>query len=324
MSEFNPLGAGVLKERECRIENGKKLLKFGNPFLDEALGGIGANDLIIIASKTGQGKTQLAMHIALNNILNGKRVHFFALESEKYEIERRLKYQIIADQFFKLSEKRPIHLNYIDWYYGRLDHYLSDLEEEAEAKLIYYKNLFVFYRENDFKVNDFQRLVLGVKNETDLIIADHLHYFDFDDENENRAIKNTVKSIRDTALLSGKPVILISHVRKSDRKLKQIVPDIEDLHGSSDIGKIGTKVITIAPCYDDSQMTLRKTYFHSSKCRIDGSRTNLTAILAFNLVIQRYENEYFLGRLNYDGTELKLFNSTNMPFWAKSAKNGKI
>jgi len=322
LDEFTTLESGVLNERAERIANSKKLLSFGVPFLDESLGGIEVDDLILIASKTGHGKTQLATYIALNNIKRGKTVHFFALVSAKYEIERRLKYQIIADRFFKMNQRPQIYLNYMDWYQCKLDEYLIDLEKEAELELTQYKykKLFIYYRNKDFTARDFQRLVLGVKSQTDLIIADHLHYFDFEDENENRALKDTVKSIRDSALLSGKPVILVSHVRKSDRRTKQLVPDIEDLHGSSDIGKIGTKVITLGPCYEESQGNHRKTYFHIGKCRVDGSRDEMTGLLAFNFSTQNYERQYFVGKLSGDGSSLNLFNLNQIPYWAINAK----
>ena len=310
-------------ERPLRLDNASRCLSFGVSFLDECLGGIFPNDLIILGAKTGFGKSQLASLIAMHNIKAGKRVHFFALEAEEYEIERRIKYQLIADRFFSLfgntKPKAPFRLNYMDWYYGKFDQELDQIEKEVEAEFDQFKNLITYYRQREFDIKEFQRITLSIKDETDLMIVDHLHYFDYDDRDENKAVKETVKGIRDLALITGKPVVLVAHVRKSDKKSKQLIPDLEDFHGSSDIGKIATKAITIAPCYDENATTIKRTYFQVLKCRIDGSRAHLTALLAFNTQQHRYERAYYLGKLSQDGTEFNPFKFNEMPDWAKNA-----
>ncbi len=53
----------------------------------------------MLGAKTGIGKTALATITALHNCQQGKRVHYFALEAEEREIERRMKFQIIADLY---------------------------------------------------------------------------------------------------------------------------------------------------------------------------------------------------------------------------------
>ncbi len=318
-SEFQKLGDHLGSERRERIEAGKNLLTTGVTFLDEALGGIATKDLLIVASKTGVGKSQFVAHIALANVRLGKRVHIFALEAERLEVERRIKYQFISDLFFRSQNRSDIKINYMDWFYGRLDSELGQYEEAADKELMRLSTLFIYYRKNEFYAKDFQRLALSIKDHTDLIIVDHLQYFDSDNPNENRATSDIVKMIRDTALLSEKPVVLVSHVRKTDKRLKQIVPDIEDLHGSSDISKIGTKVITIAPSQEKSSNTERKTLISISKCRIDGARSNHIGLLTFDLVKQRYEAPYKIGRLSFDGFEFEPMSGLEKPFWAKSA-----
>lgn len=213
----------LLEERSQRTRQGAACLSFGVQFLDEALGGIYANDLIVYGAKSGIGKTQLATITAMENAKAGKRVHYFALEAEPNEIERRIKYQLLAEVFFKTLRKDFPHVNfnYLDWYYGRLDEALGRFEPEIEATMTeLFPTLWTEYRTGDFTAGDFERKFLAIQDQTDLVIIDHLHYFDFDDDNENRAIKAIVKKIRDLALLTGKPVILIAHLRKSDRRIK--------------------------------------------------------------------------------------------------------
>lgn len=308
------------RERSGRVALGSRRLSFGVSFLDDALGGIYPNDLIVLGAKTGLGKSQLAMLIAQHNARQGRHVHFFALEAEEFEIERRVKYQRIADKFFSRSPRPAVNLNYMDWYYGHLDAALEPIEAELAEEDDGLSTLNVYYRTGDFTVQEFERRFFAIKDATDLVIVDHLHYFDIEEENENRAMKDIVKKIRDCALISGKPIILISHVRKSDKRLKQLIPDIEDFHGSSDIGKIATKAITIAPSMDQQKGNLRQTYMHILKCRADGARTRAVAAIAFNLSRQRYEDEYYIGNLSSDGAEFNPFPHVDIPFWAKRAK----
>jgi replicative DNA helicase len=306
-------------ERKHRLEMGKECLSFGVSFLDDALGGIYANDLIVLGAPTGVGKTQMATLIAKSNAEKGKRVLYFALEAEEYEIERRIKYQMICERYYSMCDRPNIYLNYMDWYYGKLNSALSQIEEELESIDKVYSTLSVYYRDNEFNEKEFQRIFLSLKSEFDLVIIDHLHYFDYDDDNENRAVRSIVKAVRDTAQIAGKPVILISHIRKSDRRAKRLVPAIEDFHGSSDIGKIATKAITFAPNFEANEPNGRQTYVSVTKCRVDGTRMRAIGLLMFNYTSQRYEHPYYVGKLNADETEYVACDPFQLPKWATNA-----
>lgn len=320
LGNIDSVSSRVLKEREERLKNGANCIPFGVGFLDDALSGIYPDDLILLGAKSGQGKSQLSMLIALNAARLNKRVHFFALEASEYEIERRIKYQYISDAFFAQPKKPFVNMNYMDWHYGKLDHALDVIEDDAAKRMAELKSLKVFYRTDAFTAEEFQRIFLGIKDETDLVIIDHLHYFDIEDDNENRAIKKIVKTIRDCALIANKPVVLIAHVRKIDKRFKQLIPDLEDFHGSSDIGKIATKAITIAPNFDEQTLKHRGTYMQVLKCRVDGTRTRSVALIGYNFQAQRYEPNYHLGELNSDGSEFTALPENKIPPWAKSAR----
>ncbi|MDX2244314.1 MAG: DnaB-like helicase C-terminal domain-containing protein [Leptolyngbyaceae cyanobacterium bins.302] len=315
----------IIEDRQNRRNLNPKCLSFGVDFLDEALGGIFSNDLILYGAKTGMGKTALAALTAVANAAAGKQVHFFALEAEPNEIERRMKYQILAEMFFKVLRKDfpSIHLNYMDWHYGKFEDQLGKFEEEIELLMeSLFPNLWTFYRTGEFTPLDFEKQFLAIKDQTDLTIIDHLHFFDMEDENENRALKYTVKKIRDLAIISGKPIVMVAHMRKSDRKLKQIVPGLDEFHGSSDIAKIATKAITIAPCPTEEGCGNRwPTYLRAAKCRVDGSRTKYVGLVGFNADLNKYEPNYYLGKLNPAEDEFKPIDSINdLPYWAKSAR----
>jgi len=321
---------GFRKEREARIVAAKGNLSFGVSFLDDAFGGIYTNDLIVLGAKTGIGKTHLATVIARKNAANGKRVHFFALEAEQYEIERRIKYQILADSFYGLlKDKYPwIKLNYMDWYYGKFESEFGLIEKEIEETFQdIYPELKTIYRgTGDYTIDDFGKQFLAIQDQTDLVIIDHLHYFDSDNENENRAVKQIVKKIRDLALMAGRPVILIAHLRKKEKRSRELIPTIEDFHGSSDIGKIATKALIVAPYRTDSFIKNEwPTFMRIEKCRTDMSRTRYIGVTGFDTRTNQYADRYYLGWLtNFDEEYRQIENANDLPYWAKHAKTNMV
>lgn len=326
LAKFRSVSDSMAPEKEYRNKNAKDILKFGIKFLDEALHGIAKNDLILLGAKTGAGKTELAVHIAQTNAAAGKRVVYFALEAEDQEIERRLLFKSLAKFYFKdLFKMFDLKINYQDWVYGLLDEKLSEYEPELSMLIAEkLKTLKTFYRSfGDYGVEDFEKHFLSLKHETDLFILDHLHYLDYDDSDGNAAMKKIIKTCRDLALISGVPVIVIAHLRKSDRKSKIIIPDIEDFHGSSDIGKIATKAIMLAPAYDFNRGNNKQfsTYINICKNRIDGSRARYCAVASFDIQKNCYDDEYILGQVkNFGETFEKISSTTDMPHWARSSK----
>jgi replicative DNA helicase len=317
---FRPSVDRIQGESSERITMRGEMLTFGVRYLDDALGGIVRRDLIMVGARTGAGKTQLATISALANCRAGRRVHYFALEAEDREIERRIKYQIVAREYYhRLNHGKRIR--YLDWYQGRLEDELGQYSELAEAEMrdSVAKNLHTYYRVDSFTSADFAEQLAKIATETDLVILDHLHYVDHaEDENENKGYKRIVKQIRDSALRLGKPVIVVAHVRKADRKFVGLVPDVEDFHGSSDIGKIATKAITIAPDFEaqTGDPSLWSTFIHVAKCRQDNAVTRYVARCNFNTRTDSYQKGYTLGRLIDGGREYKELAEAETPAWA--------
>jgi hypothetical protein len=305
-------------ERFERIEYGKTALSFGVKYLDDALGGITSRDLVLFGAKTGVGKTALATITALHNCQQGRRVHYFALEAEDREIERRMKFQLVANAYYRNGAERP-PIRYLDWYMGKLDRELAQYEKQADERLNHVlANLHTFYRLDSFTSDDFCRQLEEIKGDTDLVILDHLHYVDSADENENRGYKKTVKQIRDAALRVGKPTIIVAHVRKGDRRNEPLIPSVEDFHGSSDIPKMATKAIMIAGAYDTPNPIpfLWNTYIQISKCRLDSAATRYAALVAFDSRHNLYQDAYTLGRLTEAGRKFEAVPITEAPAWA--------
>lgn len=311
-----------LKEMDIRRSIISKCLSFGVNYLDRATGGIYPNDIVTIGARSGVGKSEFATHIAIHNVLNGKRVHFFALEAEECEVERRIKYKLLADKYFTDGSiyQRDAKLSYASWYAGLHDatfeKYEKEVAEEFEKK---FSNLHTIYRTNSFGIKEFEQALLSIQHETDLVIVDHLNYFDFDDDNENKALTDIVKRIRDLALLSCKPIVLVTHVRKKDRKDQSILPDIEDIHGTSNVSKIATKIIMLGPGKETSQKFKYSTYFRVAKNRINGSVSRYVARSDFDIRSNSYDQEFQIGHYSPYQEEFQPFTcEAEAPEWITS------
>jgi hypothetical protein len=323
--QFETFAQRVDSEREERTALGRNRLSFGVHFLDVALKGIFANDLILLGAKTGRGKTHLATLIAMTNAAKGKHVFYFALEAEKKEIERRQKFTLLSEMVragcaATRNWERADRMNYLDWYAGDLEDITGPYEASvSEAIGKKYATLHTYYREQDFYAEHFEALVMQHQAEADLFILDHLHYVDSEDPNDNRGYKTIVKKVRDTALRIGKPVVVIAHLRKSDRRSGRLVPDEEDFHGTSDVPKMATKIVLLAPAfdYDSGDPHLWPTYISPAKCRPDGSRTRYVGRVLFDQRTGKYLDDYEIGTMTADATKFEIADARKIPRWAR-------
>ncbi len=289
---------------------------FANKFLDDALGGIYPDDLVVITAKTGAGKTEMVSQIAQANSVLGKKVHMFALEAYEGEIEDRIVFRMIAQEYYREQGTRNIHPRFQDWVQGR-QNFLSP--HEAHVRRIAnekFKTLNLFYRDNNFNVETFHASVGQIEDRTDLIIVDHLHHFDLESNDEVRELKLTIKKIRDLMLFYRKPTVLVAHIRKSDKRSQGLLPDIEELHGSSEISKVATKIIAAGPAYDVTpDPGTFPTYLRILKNRQDGSVTRFIACSHFNIRTNSYEGHYGVGLYQPHETEFKPMPISDQPSW---------
>lgn len=295
-------------------------LTTGINYLDRALNGILPDDLLLVGAQTGAGKTEFVSNLAVKNAMAGRRVHLFALEASEGEIEKRLMFKILSREYAADDRKEELFTpRYLDWVIGRYnvawEKYEHALEREAE-KL---SNLNTYYRTDRFGINEFTKLVFSLGERTDLVVVDHIHYFDTDQENENRALHEITKGIRDVAQIQSVPVVLVGHLRKKDRRSAQVVPDIEDFHGSSNIGKIATKAVILAPGPAVSP-TRFETFVRIDKCRQDSSLNRYVGKAIYRTDINDYEDGFTIGKLAADGTSWKALANEEYPHWLRGEK----
>lgn len=301
-------------------------LSFGIQYLDECLGGIFKNDFIVLGARSGIGKTEAAKICALANAHN-KNIFFFALEAEPNEIERRIKYSIVSNAVYGSLRNlfSGVRFNFMDWMIGKYKPILGDYEAEID-KIVEetVPGLHTYYQKNStLNEENIEKTILSIQDKADLIIIDHLHFFDFEDENENRAMKKLVKKLKSISQNTSVPILMLAHLRKSDKRFQSLVPDMDDFHGSSDITKIATKVVLLAAAngIELGDKSVFPTYILAAKNRYDSSRARYVSVCGFNMKENNYAKKYEVGRISFDGKE---FNpEEEAPYWAVSAINAK-
>lgn len=296
---------------------------YGISFLDDALVGIFPNDLIVLGAKTGRGKTELMTIFALNQSSLGRRVTFFALEADRWEIQRRIKYKQLVKTFYENGLDRQIPIpRFVEWLATGYDADMDKVETLLDKDLGMKTNdLKIIYTEARYSLKQFIESIEGAADDTDLFIIDHLHYFDVGSKTESESIKEIIHTIRDFSIKQSKPVILISHLRKTEKKVLSPIPDLDDFHGHSDISKVCTTAIIIAPAEipEIASHNAYLTYFHIAKARKASENIPYVGILGYDKNTGSYRDIYYVAKNRLiEGPEL-IKNAKDIPKWFKRA-----
>lgn len=336
MNEFNKFtnfSENFDSLKESTIQNGIGLLSFGIPFLDDCLRGIAKTDVILLGASSGAGKSEAAFHIAFHNARLGKKVLLFALEAERKEVELRQLYKFLAKEYYLDPQRKYGRLNYPDFYYGKCWDLVGKYLETAREQFKRIENLFIRYSDEGYTLEKFAIDVQSY-SDADLIVLDHLHYLELGDEVENKAFKKAVQKIRQTVLDYNIPVILVSQLRKesSNTRFVSAMPDLSDFHGSSDIFKVATKGIMLAPgdkvIESNGSEHFRPTLIKAVKNRLDGSVKVYTGAMVYDFKTNSYDDTYTVGKLVWamdpeTKQRVEKFEQ-ELPYWARNAKNDVI
>ena len=88
---FETIAAEVIESLRRRLDAPTKTgAGLGITRVDQAVGGMHGGELVVLAARTGQGKTALAMQAALHNAVRGGRVLFVSLEMRDAELVTRV------------------------------------------------------------------------------------------------------------------------------------------------------------------------------------------------------------------------------------------
>jgi len=335
------------EESQQRLDTDiKKLCCYGIKPLDDALGGIRPNDLVVIGSDSGVGKSELGLNIARINAQKGKKVAVYYLEGGHIEAMQRMKYRDIADVYFTQFRQEKLNMDYVDWVNNQINDPKGILKKiEAQIydryKNDYRDNLLFFKVESDFTIESFlmslydrHKLIparpgspFAVEGifDLDLVIIDHLQYFSLSKgENEIGEITKILRQVKDISDKHKIPVVLFSHLRKKSKD--RGLPDQEDFYGSSNIPKISSTSIIISPDYnnDDLGNGIFPTFFRIVKSRV-GIRPNYAIRANFDSSRRKYSDDYELFLVNRDGQVAKQpLSADKLPNWMKIKNVGLL
>ena len=315
---FKPESEGlddVPKRRDYRNEN---KIKTGNDFIDDLTGGISPGDLMVMAADTGVGKTELATHVALAACNAGKKVYMFVLEAYNKEITDRIYYKNLM-QLVKDPEMR-----YALWTRG----YYKTWEKMHDAAVkkkqkAQTANLMTFYKHaGDFTTRDLAKHIEKSAKDADMIILDHIHVVDsHSTQSDFDAQKATIQILGTLSQKHNLPVLACSQLRKKQQgSNRQLVPDHDDLYGSSYISREATHVVTFARDHlsDKPKPHLYPTFMRMAKRRVGGAEPYI-ARMNYNRALGIYEAGYELGLPQYK-KDLGLYweQVKERPIWAES------
>lgn len=192
-------------------ENFGKMVGLSTGFksIDYLTHGLAPGELVVIAGKTSEGKTTLAINIANNVALANVPVLFVTLEMTKEEITSRYMY-------------------------------INGGENEA------YNSVAVrtlVQEDDELNWKSIDDLIAVAKEEMNvgLVVIDHLHYLTRELDNVTEDLGRITKEFKKNAIRHELPVILISHVRKTN----ETMATMDDLRGSSLIAQDADIVLMV-------------------------------------------------------------------------------
>ncbi len=194
--------------------------------------------------------------------------------------------------------------------------------------------MYTFYKKKGekFDAKKFEAQYPFVAKECDLTVVDHLGYFDRH-ETKNKYtsqvdfVAEIMHILMDSVFTEKKPVVLVSHLRKeSPGAEKRIIPSMEDLHGSSDIYKVATKVIMMAKAErkEDADPRFQPTYIRAVKDRYGDNVAHYCACVDFDIQRGEFKEEYILGSTNYQNTKFTEVAKQYEPYWFRRSQETKV
>ena len=317
----------VKEEAAEREKDTHRIIPYGTTFLRDSLVGILPTEVVLVGATSGAGKTQWAkIQAAYTAKVTQKPVHYFALEAEPYEIERRIKFGIMAGEF---REKNPNYpggrINYKNYRLNLLNEQLDPYEKMAHDDFDKnYKNLHTYYKKrDDFGISQLDKEFMRLKGQSSLIVLDHIHFIDLNGENENREMSQLIKRLREFSQKLEIPIICIAHLNKEAERNMGLVPRKEHFQGASDLYKVAITALMLSPvpCMSsgDSKALGKPTFIRVVKTRLDNTMLYDVGCVFYNSWQADYTPYYAVGRLSKGETKWSSLKN-DLPEWANQGR----
>jgi hypothetical protein len=310
---MNTLLESAKKARDYRNAiDYSKICTFGIKCLDDVLHGILPKDFITIGADSGAGKSEVCLKIAIHNARLGRKIGLYFIEGGDEEAAERIKWNLMCDKYFG-TKMTGINMDYRKWRMGLLkDELISKLEDSciAENEKVF-NNIITYGYEKGMSIENFTESLdyflkpedgwendpFSYKHQVDLIIIDHLQYFNLANPAKELIEQGTIlKKVNEISHGYKIPVILVSHLRKKEKD--RGLPSQEDFYGTSNTPKMSSLAITMSSQASKDGIHF-PTYFRFVKTRTK-IPSNYALLCNYNLKLSNYEDKYTCHRLKGD------------------------
>lgn len=292
-------------------------------FLEDALMGIYPGELVVVGADSGVGKTQFANDIAFHNAARKKQVYLFSLEGDSFEVAKR-EWHKRTVKMIKDDDRTDLDLSYRA-FITNIDPNMWTYRDSAaeELKKDFKEYLHVYKRKKALDIETLVETLDEVKDEADLVVIDHLHYFELMSFNEYAEITEILKRIRELMVRIRVPIVLVSHLRRKSKD--RLLPDTDDFHGTSNIPKQADTCLLFSRfmnAKDEGEAigeqiakSLYPTAIQVAKSRHERP-ASILGVVDYDAENRYYGQEYELWGVGYEFYKLK-----NFPKWAKHRRD---
>lgn len=239
LRQIGQVAGEVWQMHRERLEKGTDSMRIltGIEEFDYVTGGLYNGELTVEAGRPGDGKTAVAMHIAMNVAMSGKHVCFFSLEMTALQTLNRL-FAGYAD--IDANRLRVSGANQADL--GRMERLAKDFEKLP----IYFDHTPGNSIENIRAQVKLQRR----KKKCDLVIVDYLHLVKRErlkNETMDQVIGRIMEALKQLAIEEDIPVLVLSQMNRNsvNRGEKLHLPELHDLRDSGVIEQVADCVYFI-------------------------------------------------------------------------------
>ena len=288
IEDASAIGAGIYAGRVAanlvgRLQskmNGEDwdLLNFGIPEIDDKLGPIGNNDVIVLGGRTSMGKSAVAQQLAQCIAEKGRGVVFFAMEMSEEQMASRL-----------LSAYCARGLAYTDIIRGKVKPYDMPAIEAASDTIASLPIVFDYrggLRPSEViaACRKFRRSFKANGVELGLIVLDHIGLMSSDEptQNDYARMSSVARKLKEIAKAVGCAVMACTQINREGEKRDGNKPTRADLRDSGHIEEIADAIIlTYRPAYyllrnrpsDEEDMSVHDAW--SRRCEREKHRLEL-------------------------------------------------
>lgn len=272
-------------------------MKINNYFIDKYFGGIANNELMLIGSPSGFGKTTFGNCLVFDMIELGLKPCFMSLENTIGDT--------LTIRAFLIWKQKTRHWDMKLREWKDLPHSQDIADSYLEAYELL-KQFILIESENAYPIEILEKdLELAKDQGANIIILDHIDYISSDDGNVAVVGTQVMQILKRFIEKYNIPVIAFSQlVKKMDKKV--IIPEYNDFFGSSNKPKMATSIMMIQrePNNSNPLDHLFSTLFVIRKDRY-GSNINIGERIFFNTKLGQYEKKGYKIAVSQDGTKIK-------------------